>query len=671
MSELLYGVWKGVPFDNRMKPEKAFPEGLSREEFDAFSEGNPVSVFLAPQGFLVFDGREPLLDALLRYYRRVETLSCGRCTPCRAGSRLIVEALEKAAAGEGCRVDWNEILTIAEQMKLTSLCGIGLTSAEPLIGALRYFRNEVAATQPLSAPTRGFYAEATAPCIEACPAHVNVPRYIDYVRDGHPELAVGVLLEHYPLIGACGRVCVRPCERFCARHLVDRAVAIRDIKRYAADSLGADMSAIFDSRAPESVAARRRRGEVAVIGAGPAGISCAYHLLLAGHSVDIYEQRHHAGGMARYGIPEYRLPNKLLEDECSVVGKLGGRFHFGQKFGRDFSINSLFAQGFRAVFIGTGCPEGRYLGLPDEDTSIPEYVKGLDFLMDVARRQNRGEEFSLDGDVVVVGCGNVAMDCCRTARRLMRGKNFRVTVAYRRTRESATADPGEMLAAEEEGIDFQFLVAPERILVDNGRITGLLCSEMKQGEPDETGRRSVSRVEGSEFVIPCRYVISAIGQVIDRSVFKPEDNVWFTSRGIIEIDRHFRTTRPGVFAGGDAATGPKTLILSMAQGEKAASSIHQHLMTGEAFFPRERLSEMIAHCGLLGDCTPPKAMVHIHRKTPTELSSEVRRTSWLEVEKRFTDEEAWAEVKRCMRCYRLFAAVTEKPVPGVNPAAPQ
>ena len=661
MDELIYGVWEGRAYDNRRRLEGEAPEGLPLSEFLSFNSGNPAAGFVGPQGFLMFDNRVTLADVLLNYYRRTKELSCGRCTPCRAGSVLICEALEKACAGEGESVDWDRIQLVAEQMAETSLCGVGLSTPAALLGALKYFPELLRQAPVMPVTRRDFFSVATAPCIEACPANVNVPRYIDYIRDGHPELSTGVLLRHYPLVGSCGRVCVRPCETACARNHVDGAVAIKDLKRYAADHVGSTMADLFKKdEIPDTPVSKR----VAVIGAGPAGINCAYHLLRQGHHVDVFEAEDYAGGMARLGIPAYRLPNHLLETETEVIERLGGHYHYNCALGRDYTIDSLFRRGYDAIFLGIGCALGQYLNLTNEDQSAHGYLKGLDFLLAIEHHQSRHEDIELDGDIVVVGCGNVAMDCCRTARRLMKGHR-RVTVSYRRTRASAPADPEEITAAIDENIHFEFLTAPVEVMVEEGRVIGLKLIRMQEGEPDASGRRSVKPIAGSEFIVPCRYVIAAIGQKLDDSVFSEADGIKLTKRGTIEVDESLQTSREGVFAGGDAAAGPTSLIWGMAQGQDAANAIHEYLMTHTpGFNARRRMSRLIKEANLLGACAPERAVVLQPRQVMSHLAPQARVQNWDEVEHGFTDQEAWAEAKRCMRCYRLFGVSTLKPIPG-------
>ena len=666
----LFGFWKGRRLDRRSNPSGTLPDGFPLDEVREFNRGNPVTSLISSAGFLIFQGADALPLVLFAYYDNIRRMSCGRCTPCRAGSILICEALKKAVLGLGSTVDWEEIRTLARQMELTSLCGIGASTTAALIGAIDHFVDDLKTTEPAGDPAalleeKRYASAATAPCIEACPANVNVPRYIDYIRDGRPQLAEGVLMERYPLVGTCGRVCVRPCEKACARRFVEAPVAIKDLKRFAADHAGAPVSHLF---APEEALGSDKK-KVAVVGAGPAGITCAYHLLQMGHAVDVFDMEEEAGGMARWGIPAYRLPRMELAGETDVVKALGGNYVFGKKLGRDFSVESLLQDGYSAVFLGIGCALGQYLNLPDEDQSAEGYLKGLDFLLEVEHSQkNPGGPAPLQGDVVVIGCGNVAMDCCRTARRLL--KSGRVIVAYRRIEASAPADPEEIKAARAEGVEFEFLSAPKRIIVEDGRVVGIELVRMYQTEPDQSGRRGVKPIAGSEFVIPCSTVIASIGQKMDASVFSPEDGIRLSRWNTIETKADYTTSRKGVFAGGDAAVGAQTLILAMAHGEGAARSIDAYLKSGEAaFFPRKRLSRIIRKADLLGQCRPEKGYPHAERFEVPMLDARKRieETPWEEVEFGMTDSDGWKESKRCMRCYRLIGVTTRDPIPGTEP----
>lgn len=656
MKKILYGVWNGVKYDNSDGGDAA-PEHLPLQALQNFNPGNPIEALIGSAGFLVFSPNESLAGILYRYYAQAKELSCGRCTPCRTGSFLIESALKDLIEGRGWSVDWEHILESAVQMRITSLCGIGRSTPEAIIGALRHFRHKLFDT---AAPMTGdLYSTVTAKCIEACPAHVNIPRYIDYVRDGHPDLAIGVLLHHYPLVASCGRVCARPCEAACRRSYIDEPIAIKDIKRWVSDNVGASVSELFKGMDPMIDATK---ATVAVVGAGPAGINCAYKLLMLGYPVHIYDKDVIAGGMALRGIPPYRLPKGVLQKEIDAITELGGVWHFGQCLGRDFTVNDLFHKGYGAVFLGIGCSKGAYLGLPGEDTNWPGYRNGIDFLLEIEKAVMAGNQPDLSGDVVVVGCGNVAMDCCRTAKRITSGK---VHVVYRRTAEQATADPEEIEAAIEEGVQFHFLTNPVEIVHEGDRVTGVRLTRMELTEKDARGRRGVRPIAGDEFVLPCTTVIAAIGQKLDKTALGDDDEVLYDRWGNIAVNSALATSRPGVFAGGDAATGPTTLIGGLAQGERAAYSIDEYLSRGSVgFVPRFRMEQIIRDCKLLEDGMPHLKVRPTPRQKLARIPIVERERSFAEVDLTFSDEQARREAARCMRCYRIYAVATPRPIPG-------
>lgn len=659
MPRLVYGVWDGTVYDNRAGGDGT-PPGLDLSVFDNFNEGNPARSFLSDRGFLVFDPELPLLWALWKHFDKVASESCGKCSPCRTGAPLLRDAL--AAARDGDAVDWQDLRDIAAQMCRTSLCGVGKTGALPLLAALTHFP---AALRPGECGDgRGFYSAITSPCIEACPGLVNIPRYIDYIKDGHDDLAANTVLRSYPLVGSCGRVCVRSCERACRRGRVDAPVSIRNLKRYAADR------AIASGMLRPQAAAPGKETRVAVVGAGPVGISCAYHLLERGYPVDIFEAKAEAGGMIRYGIPIYRLPKNTLQEETDIVKAMGGKFFFNQKLGRDFDVDELFRRGYSAVFISCGCPSGAYLGMDGEDTGLPGYENGIEFLERVYTGVEAGAPPVLDGDVVVVGGGNVAMDCCRAAARIATGTTHLI---YRRTEADAPADPEEITAAKAEGVQFHFLCGQDALEVENGEITGLRVLDMERTEPDASGRRGVRPIPGSAHVIPCRHVIAAIGQKTDAAMLRADEGIERDRKNCIRINAAHETSRKGVFAGGDCtsgprASGPTTMIMGMGHAYFAARSIDQFLSTDQVpFDSRWRLSEWIAGGKLLDDAAPVPAKPRQERVGVREIAPECRAGNFDEVEQTMTREEAWAEASRCMRCYRVLSVITRDPIPG-NPA---
>jgi len=657
MARLAYGVWDGKVHDNRGKPPGIATEIPDLKGFDVFNADNPIRAFLGDRGFFVFDPRVHLIDAFWRYMNKAADESCGKCTPCRIGTLLVRDALADLRQGAAADYDFDTIQSLCRQMADTSLCGVGQTCAKALLAALEHFRDifeAEAAAGP--APAQPGLEYVTAPCVEACPSKIDVPRYIDYIRDGKPEYALGVILQKYPMAATCGRVCVRFCEMACRRNMVDDAVGIKTLKRYVADhQLGQALRFTKDLVTLEADA------RVAVVGAGPAGISCAYHLLLHGYEVDIFETRDEAGGMASIGIPSYRLPKSVLKSETDTITTLGGRLLYNQTLGVDFTLDDLFARGYSSVFLGLGCQEGALMGVPGEDVKLKGYETGIGFLLKVHDHIAGIDTSPLSDPVVVVGGGNVAMDCVRSALRM--GARS-VHLLYRRGKADMPADHEEVAAAEAEGVQFHFLTNPARVVSENGVVTGVEVVEMRQTEPDEKGRRKVEPIPGSERIIPCHTLIAAIGQQVSGGG-ACADGIAMSKWHWVQVDSStLATSRPGVFAGGDCSLGPSTLIHAMANGLKAARSIDDWIRFGRVrFFPRSRMRKLLNDNKMLAaDCVeaPIRFEYRVHHP---EIDPEVRKNMFEEVEGTISAEQAYHEAKRCMRCYRLYSVVTELPIP--------
>jgi formate dehydrogenase beta subunit len=661
MTHVVYGFWDGELHDNRGKPPG---EGAAADElrgFDAFNEGNAIRAFVGDRGFFVFDPTVSLIDTFWQYMDKAAEQSCGKCTPCRMGTLLVRDALDAMRHGKAGALTLDGIATLARQMNETSLCGLGQTCGRALTAALEHFRDVLEAEVAHGAtPEQYGMSYMTAPCIEACPSKVNVPRYIDYIRDGKPEYSLGVILQKYPMAATCGRVCVRFCEMACRRNLVDRAVGIKTLKRYVADQQNGPQALQFTrgmAALPLSPDLR-----VAVIGAGPAGMSCAYHLLLRGFHVDVLEAMDEAGGMAAIGIPSYRLPKDVLRAESDVITTLGGRILFNQALGRNLSIDDLFARGYRAVFLALGCQQGTTLGVEGEDPHMPGYEPGIGFLLKVHDHVAGKTTTALTGDVVVVGGGNVAMDCARSALRM--GCNA-VHLVYRRTREDMPADAEEIVAAEQEGIIFHFLANPTRIVAEDGRVAGVELTDMRQTEPDARGRRKVEAVPGTETILPCTTVIAAIGQQVQAGALTHSDGVDMDRWNCVSADQgSLVTSREGVFAGGDCATGASTLIHAMAAGLKAARAIDDYLQLGYVrFSPRSRMRQILNQHKMLAADSIEYPVRHQYRVHHPELAPDVRKQMFEEVEQTISAADAYREANRCLRCYRIYSVVTEQPIP--------
>ena len=661
MAQVVYGVWDGMVHDTRNGTPQFSAPISALEKFDEFDDGNEIRAFFGDRGFFIFDEAVKLVDALYHYMNQAAEQSCGACTPCRMGTVLVRDALDKMRRGLDTPLSFDDLEMLGEQMRETSLCGLGQTCSVAMLDVIHHFREQIEAEIKDHMPIRAQHGMAymTAPCIEACPSKINVPRYIDYIRDGKPEESLGVLLQKYPMAATCGRVCVRYCELACRRKFVDEAVGIKILKRYVADQQKGPNALKFT---PDLI--RNRLDEsmrVAVIGAGPAGISCAYHLLLHGYHVDVFEKLNQAGGMAQIGIPSYRLPKDTLALETHIIADLGGRFLYGQQLGRDFSIDDLFERGYKAVFLGVGCQEGTMLGIEGEKSARDGYFSGIDFLLKVHDHVDGTQSLKLKGDVVVVGGGNVAMDCVRSAVRL--GAE-RVHVVYRRTRDAMPADHEEVVAADREDIQFHTLCNPTRLIVENGTVRGVELVRMEQTEPDASGRRKVRPIEGSEFTMPCDSFIAAIGQQVEDGAQVAGDGITLDKWGCFEAGEGLATARPGVFAGGDCVTGPSTLIYAMSAGLKAARNIDDWIQLGtQRFFKRSRMRQLIADNKFLAKDVVEAPVRNAYRVHNPELDPDLRKRMFEEVEQTISEKSAYAEAQRCMRCYRVYSVITKHPIP--------
>ncbi len=472
-----------------------------------------------------------------------------------------------------------------------------------------------------------------APCIITCPAGVNVQGYVQLIGQGKYEQAVKLIMERLPLPGVLGRVCPHPCESQCRRLEVDEAVAIRDLKRFAADQVNLEAFPVPDIQ--------EREEKVAVVGSGPAGLTVAYYLRLEGYQVTIFEAAGELGGMLRLGIPDYRLPPEVLDQEIAYLLRTGIEVRTGRRLGADFSLADLRQQGYQAVFLGTGAHGSLRLGIPGEE-DLEGVIDAVFFL----RELNLGGRAKPGKSVVVVGGGNVAVDAARAARRLGCEK---VSIVYRRTREEMPAYAEEVEGALGEGIEILFLTAPVRVQGEGGRVAGLESLRTELGPPDASGRRRPVPVEGSEFVIPCDALIPAIGQRPDAVWAGDESGLDVSARGTLTVNPHtMQTSLPDVFAAGDGVTGPATVVEAVAAGHKAVAAIQRYLRREDLGAYAEAL-EGKAPAGRDWQAIPPDAAVQ-PRIRPQHRPAAERVTSFDEVDCGMSVESARQETLRCLNC---------------------
>ena len=488
---------------------------------------------------------------------------------------------------------------------------------------------------------------ALAPCQQTCPAEIDIPRYIAQIRDGDYEGAVHTIRERNPLLLSCGRVCPHPCEDYCRRGIEDEAVSINQLKRFAADY---EMNS--GKRLPISCAPSTGK-RVAVVGGGPAGLSCAFFLRRLGHDVTILDMMPKLGGMIRYGIPEYRLPKETLQWEIDGILNLGIETRTNVKMGKDFTVGSLRKEGFDAIFLGIGAWKDYSPRIEGEN--LDGVYTGIDFLTRFARQQqgdsNEPPVF-VGKKCAVIGGGNTAIDCVRTLVRLGAEE---VSIVYRRTRKEMPANMVEIEAAEHEGINFHFLAAPSRAIPnEQGSIKALEYLKMELGEPDASGRRRPVPIEGSESQLELDMLVCAIGQGPDASFKDDEellDDLQMTRWNTFDADPEIlQCSIPYLFAAGDAYTGASLVVEAIGGGRRAARAIH-HYVLGEELKPvphslhKRHIDEsLFDHV----DGIQP-----IARTKMPELPVDERIKTFEEVDLVISEKEAAIESRRCLSCCRI------------------
>ncbi len=487
--------------------------------------------------------------------------------------------------------------------------------------------------------------DCIAPCRFNCPAGIDIQSYVAHVANKDYKSAIKTIKDRNPLPLVCGRVCPKPCEDACRRGLMEGPVAIDNIKRFVTDE---DLK---DPFIPELKPATGKK--IAIVGAGPAGLSCAYYLKIEGYDVDIFEKTDRPGGMLLWGIPEYRLPKSLLAKEIEIITGLGVKIHYNKTLGKDFSLKEL-KEKYDAVFLAIGAQKSTAMRVKNEDAK--GVFGGIDFLYNIAK----GDKIDIGKSAVIVGGGNTAIDAARSCIRLGAKKVF---IVYRRTRDEMPAEDIEIEEAGHEGAEFKYLRAPIEILTDNGKVKGIKCQVMGLGEADSSGRRRPVPVEGEFETIEADTIIAAIGQYVDPSGLNypvdETDAIALTKYNTIDAnaeERTFQTNIPGIFAGGDAVTGPSIAISAIAHGMYAASSIHSWL-SGQPvakdfrsafnFTLGQKLSEV--NRAYIPDAPAQE------REKYNSLPIKERLDNFKEVDFTYSEEQAVHEAKRCLSCGCLDA----------------
>jgi NADH-quinone oxidoreductase subunit F len=639
LQEIVYDIGGGIPNNKKFKAVQTggpsggcIPASLLTLPID-YEKLAEVGSIMGSGGLIVMDEDTCMVDVARYFLEFLRDESCGKCTACREGVDVMYKILTRICAGEGEEEDIAILEELSEVVKDSALCALGRTAPNPVLSTIRYFHDEYEAHIKYKRCPAGVCREIiSSACQHTCPIEQDVPCYIGLIAQGKFEQAVEIVRRENPLPSICGRVCTASCETKCrAGEGEGESISIRMLKRFLADyerEKGLDVI-------PKPK--EKREEKVAIIGSGPAGLTCAYYLALEGYGVTIFESLPVLGGMLAVGIPDYRLPKDILNWEIENIRKLGVEFKTNTTVGKDIQIAYLQKE-YKAIFIATGSHKGLKMNIEGEDSL--QVIDAVDFL----RALHLKQEVEVGQRIAVIGGGDAAIDAARVAKRL--GKD--VTILYRRTRNEMPAAKEEIDGAIEEGIEIQFLVTPIRVMSDNGKLTGIECIKMELGEIDRSGRRRPVPIAGSEFTMEIDTLMPAIGQRPDLVVAETDDRIKTTKSSTIEVDPETLCAgADGIFAGGDVVSGPNAVTAAMAHGKVAAKMIHKYIQQQplEQQYKVTRSAIRVEAVELTD-----KEIEELQKPAVPMLDLQERAEGFKEVELGFTEEMAIKEAKRCLRC---------------------
>jgi NADH-quinone oxidoreductase subunit F len=631
LKDIIYEIGGGIRNNKKFKavqlggPSGGCVPGYLLDTPTDYEAISKVGAIMGSGGMIVMDEDTCMVDMARFFIDFCHEESCGKCTPCREGLGQMLEILERITQGKGELKDLDILEELSRFIMDSALCGLGQTAPNPVLSTLRYFRHEYEDHIIEKRCEAGICAELfKAKCINACPIGQDVPGYLSLVGEGRYEEAISLIYQTNPMPGICGRVCTHPCTEVCLRGQTDEALRIPQIKRFAADMARKQNITVNITKG------EAKNQKVGIIGGGPAGLAASYHLALMGYQPTVFEELPNLGGMLRYGIPAYRLPREILEQEIDFILSMGVEVKTETKVGREISLDQL-RKDYDAIFIAVGAHRSLPLRIPGEN--LPGVKGGAEFL----REMELGIATEVGQRVAVIGGGNVAIDVARTCRR----RGAEVTIVYRRERKDMPAYEEEIDDALAEGIELKELVAPKSIFQTNGRLT-LELDECELKEFDRSGRRRPVPIDGCVISQEYDIIFSAVGQAPDLAFASSLSN----QRGTVSVDRHCLVTNlPGVFAGGDAVTGPARVVDALAHGKRSAVAIDKYLARKRGDKPCvERLQTINVSMNV-----PEEVIKQAGAKMP-KLPPEDRVKGFREVELGFDEETARNECVRCLRC---------------------
>jgi len=646
--QVVYDVGGGVPEGRACKAVQiGGPSGgcIPEAHLDLpcdYEELKKFGAIMGSGGLVVMDQGTCMVDVAKFFMEFIQNESCGKCIPCREGTRRMLEILQAITRprhreeGDDALERFQGVMQLeelAEVIRKTSLCGLGQTAPNPVLSTLRWFRDEYEAhVFERRCPAGACRELVGAPCQSGCPVGTEVWRYVAHVSRGEYDQAYRVIRQANPFPSACARVCNHPCEDVCrCGSTGGEPIAVRTLKRFVVDRV--DPSAYR----PAPRAARADAARVAVVGAGPAGLTAAHQLSLLGHRVTVFEREARPGGMLACGIPAYRLPREVLDREIEALLNENIDLQCGRALGRDFTVESLQAQGYRAIYVATGAHTSKRAGIPGDDAA--GVLPGIEFL----KAYNLEGRQLARGRVGVIGGGNSAVDAARVAVRQPGVTS--VTILYRRSRTEMPAYAEEIEAAVAEGIAVVPLVAPTRVVAENGVLTGVEVVDTVLGELDSSGRARPVPVPGSEHVVALDTLVVAISEEPEATSLA---GLTVSKWGALVVDSESTATgRRGVFGGGDVVTGPSTVIDAIAAGKRAAVMIDRYL-AGRQLRVLPRVALPTVYVEPVGDSEADGARAA--RIQPAHLGVGERRRSFDEVELCVAERDALCEARRCLRC---------------------
>lgn len=660
MSRVYFSTWQGEFIDNRGKSQEEWSESAFKLP-DAYNADNSSKAFIGWNGFALFDENVDVVKLAMSYARQYQEYSeaCGRCAPGRWGGRILYDLLDKIARGEGEMSELEHLQEISDTMTQTSKCEIGKTVPVPILHMLEYFRDDFVSLienkkkSPLyDDDSVQYITKVTAPCMDACPAHVDIPAYIEGVRDLMFEESLKATRQTMPLAHTCGRVCPHPCEDACRRGNLDENISIMELKRVGSDYETDHGLEWFHPIKPK----KKGDKKVAIVGAGPAGLTAAYYLGVDGINVDVYEELPVLGGEVAVGVPEYRMPWAKYEKDIELVKSVGTNFIMNTRVDAEM-LKKLYEE-YDAVLLAFGTRLSKKVRCENEREEIKGYWGAIDFLdnINLHDKWNLRPKVDLTGKTVAcVGGGFTSMDVVRCS---VRAGAKRVIMIYRRDEKTIIRNTSyeEYHEAVEEGVEFMFQTAVEEMFDENDVLKSLKINQFELQEPEGGGRAELVKVEGADIDVDVDYLIPAVSQSADLQLLPKEWEIELTSWGTLKTNgKDYMTNKPGLFAAGDAEYGPMTIVNAVGQAKRAASVISRYVYSGEVSLTDDEIMEDHLRALRVYDKKEKVKgwMPGLKRAVSEKLTVAERIDNNREVNYGFTQEEAIDEAARCMRCYYL------------------